>query len=51
MCACSLIVAAEAFRYRVTGDPAALATCMTFFEGMQKLNWITGIKGAREWRE
>lgn len=41
----SLVVAAEAFRYAVTGDPDALNKSITYFEGMHLLNTITGITG------
>jgi hypothetical protein len=36
----SLTVAAEAFRYLVTGDPAALETTRVFFRGMQVTVWM-----------
>ncbi len=41
----SLIVAAESFRYAVTGAPDALSNATSYFEGMRNLNLVTGITG------
>eukprot|EP00040_Diaphanoeca_grandis_P019454 m.102767 g.102767 ORF g.102767 m.102767 type:complete len:842 (-) comp27434_c0_seq1:392-2917(-) len=41
----SLVVAAEYFRYAVTGDPEALATGSKYFAGLVLLNTITDKKG------
>jgi hypothetical protein len=41
----SLVVAAEVFRYAVTGDNDAYETAVSYFEGMRMLNVFTGIKG------
>ncbi len=41
----SLVVAAEYYRYRVTGESAALSTGSRFFSGMVLLNEITGQRG------
>ncbi len=41
----SLVVAAEVFRFLVTGDPRAHDAAVHYFNGMKLLNEITGIPG------
>ena len=41
----SLVVAAESFRYAVTGAADARSNATSYFGGMQLLNLLTGIKG------
>ena len=41
----SLVVAAEAFRYAVTGAQDAYNNATSYFQGMRLLNTLTGIKG------
>eukprot|EP00048_Salpingoeca_helianthica_P016190 m.230913 g.230913 ORF g.230913 m.230913 type:complete len:790 (-) comp18190_c0_seq1:367-2736(-) len=41
----SVVVAAEAFRFAVTGDPDARDAALHFFGGLQLLNAISGIPG------
>jgi hypothetical protein len=40
----SIIVAAEAYRFLATNDPAALDLLWQYVDGMRLLNDITGIK-------
>lgn len=41
----SLMVAAESFRYAVTGDSDAAAAALHWYDGMKLLNNVTGITG------
>ena len=41
----SLVVAAESFRYAVTGAADALDTALSLYGGMRLLNIITGVPG------
>lgn len=39
----AIVVGAEAFRYAVTKDPAALSAAREFYNGLVLLNKITGV--------